>query len=539
MEKIKEIISTTIPEAVIEQKQYLTITVEPEKFRLLAETVRKESFDYLIQLNGVDEGEKLGVVYFLTSSEFPKRQIVLKTATADRENPRLMSVFDLWEAAYINEREVYGLLGIRFVNHPDMRRLFIPTRWKGFPLRKDYDMNAEENKFSIESCQESDNLTRLTFDNNDIIEVEEKIFEEEEYVVNIGPQHPATHGVMHFRVALEGEIVKKLDMNCGYIHRGIEKLSESLTYPQILHFTDRLDYLAAHINRHALAMCVEKGLELEIPERVEYIRTIMDELTRIGSHLLAWATMCMDMGALTAFIYGMRDREKIMDIFNDNCGGRLIMNYNVIGGVMYDIKPNFQKEVKAYISYQREKLKEYNALFTGNVIAKQRMEGVGILTKEDVISYGITGPGGRASGFECDLRKIAPYSAYDKVDFKQIIRTEGDSFARYICRLDEIEESLKIIEQLIDNIPAGDYSVKTKAVIKLPEGEYFERIEACRGEFGVYIQSRGDKFPYRMKFRSPSLALVSAMSKVTRGEKIADLIAIGGSLDYIVPCVDR
>lgn len=542
MEKIKEIILAAIPDAIFEEKQYLNVTVEPNKLHLLAETIRYNKdtqFDYLIQLNGVDLGDKLGVVYLLTASQKPTHYIVMKTFTEERENAQLYTVSDIWETANLNEREVFGLLGVRFINHPDMRRLFLRNSWTGYPLRKDYDTNPELNKLSLESKDESDTLTRLTFNNHEIIEVEENIFEEEEYVVNIGPQHPATHGVLHFRVSLDGEIVRKLDMNCGYIHRGIEKLSESLTYPQILHFTDRLDYLSAHINRHALCMCVEKALELEVPERAQYIRTIMDELTRIASHLLAWACICMDMGALTAFIYGMRDREKILDMFEETCGGRLITNYNVIGGVMADIHPNFKQKVKDFIPYMREKYKEYNKIFTGNVIAEQRMKGIGILSKEQAISFGVTGPSGRASGFHCDVRKTAPYAAYGKVKFEEVTRTEGDTYARYICRLEEILESLNIIEQLIDNIPEGDFCAKTKAIIKLPEGEYFQRVEAARGEFGVYISSKGEKFPDRIKFRSPSMTLVSVMDTLTRGEKIADLIAIGGSLDYVVPDIDR
>lgn len=542
MEKIKEIILATVPEAILEENQYLTVTVDSDKLHLLAETLRYDKntlFDYLIQLNGVDLEEKLGVVYLLTSSYYTSHYVVMKTFTTDRENPQLFTVSDLWDTAHINEREVYGLLGIRFINHPDMRRLFLRNSWKGYPLRKDYNQDPVVNVLSVESQEESDKLTRLSFLNNEVIEVEENIFEEEEYVVNIGPQHPATHGVLHFRVSLDGEIVRKLDLDCGFIHRGIEKLSESLTYPQILHFTDRLDYLSAHINRHALCLCVEKAIELEIPERAKYIRTIMDELSRVGSHLLAWACMCMDMGALTAFIYGMRDREKVLDIFEQTCGGRLITNYNVIGGVMADLHPDFSKKVKDFIPYMRKKLKQYDAIFTGNVIAQERMKGIGVLTKENAISYGVTGPAGRASGFKCDIRKIAPYGAYDKVNFTEIIREEGDTFARYLCRLQEITESLNIIEQLIDNIPEGDYCAKAKAIIRLPEGEYFSRVEAARGEFGVYILSKGDKTPYRIKFRSPSMALVSTMELLTKNEKIADLIAIGGSLDYVVPDIDR
>ena len=280
-------------------------------------------------------------------------------------------------------------------------------------------------------------------------------------------------------------------------------------------------------------------MQLEIPERTQYIRTIVDELTRVASHLLAWACMCMDMGALTSFIYGMRDREKIVEIFEETCGGRLIMNYNVIGGVMYDVGPNFQRKIKEFIPYMRKMLKEYHQIFTGNIIAKERMIGIGVLTKEQAISYAVTGPSGRASGFSCDLRKYRPYAAYDKVKIEEVLRYEGDSFARYMNRLDEIPQSLDILEQLVDNIPEGDYAVKTKGIIRIPEGEYYEMVEAPRGIFGVYINSKGDKSPYRVKFRPPCLSLVSIVDPISRGEKIADLIAIGGSLDYVVPDIDR
>ena len=299
------------------------------------------------------------------------------------------------------------------------------------------------------------------------------------------------------------------DVHSGYIHRGIEKLSESLTYPQILHFTDRLDYLSASINRHGLCLCVENAAQIEVPERAQYIRTIMDELTRIDSHLLAWSAMTNDLGATTAFIYGMREREIILDIFDKTCGGRLIMNQNVIGGVMFDIYTDFQKDVNEFIPYMREKLKQYDRFFSHNVIALGRMIGIGKMTKEEAITYAVTGPAGRGSGWSCDIRKHIPYALYDKVEFKEIIRTEGDSYARYLNRLDEIEESLHIIEQLIDNIPEGDICAKTKAIIRLPEGEYYQRVEAAKGEFGIYIDSKGDKTPYRLKFRSPSMALVS------------------------------
>jgi len=286
-------------------------------------------------------------------------------------------------------------------------------------------------------------------------------------------------------------------------------------------------------------MCVEKAGGIEVPERAQYIRTIMDELNRIESHLVAWSAQTNDLGATTAFIYGMREREIILDMFEKICGGRLIINQNVVGGCMFDIYPEFQKDVKSFIPYMREKLKQYDSFFSHNVIALGRMVGVGKLNKTDAISYAVTGPAGRASNWSCDVRKHQPYALYDKVDFKEVIRTEGDSYARYMNRLDEIEESLKIIEQLIDNIPEGDYLAKTKAIIRLPEGEYYQHVEAGKGLFGVYIESRGDKTPYRLKFRSPSMALVSVMPLICKNEKISDFIGIGGSMDYVIPDIDR
>ena len=542
MEKIKKLILDTVKDAVIEEKQKLTITVTSDKLHLLAKTLRDNAalpFDVLVYLIGMDRGEELGVNYLLSSSTDLSKELVLKTGTIDRVNPLLYSVTNLFETAHFNEREVFALLGIRFINNPDMRKFFLNADSNGFPLRKDYDANPELNPLSLESVDMIDTAPRIMEIDGKLVEETVNIFGDDDYIINIGPQHPSTHGVMHFRTALDGEIVKKIDVHSGYIHRGIEKLSEALTYPQILHFTDRLDYLSANINRHGLCMCVEKASEIEVPERAQYIRTIMDELNRMDSHLLAWACQTNDLGATTAFIYGMREREIILDIFDKTCGGRLIINQNVIGGVMFDIYPDFQKDVKSFIIYMREKLKEYDRFFSHNVIALGRMIGIGNLSKEDAISFAVTGPAGRASGWSNDLRKHTPYALYNKVEFKEIIRTEGDSYARYMNRLDEIEESLHIIEQLIDNIPEGDICAKVKPIIRIPEGEYYQGIEAAKGIFGVFIESRGDKFPYRLKFRSPSMALVSVMPLICKNEKVSDFIGIGGSMDYVIPDIDR
>ncbi len=527
-----------------EKGSTITVVVPKDKLHETAKELRYNpgiSFDFLIDLIGMDLGEALGINYYISSSQFPDNIIVLQTSTDDREKPELFSVTDLWEVANIYEREVFDYFGIRFINHPDMRHLFLRTDWNGYPLRKDYDASPEKNPIPLEndSIERMEDVMTINMEMGKPVETHKPLFGEQEYVVNFGPQHPSMHGVLHLRVALEGEQVTKIDPNFGYIHRGIEKMCESYTYPQILHLTDRLDYLSGTMNRHAFALCCEKALELEVPERAHYIRTIFDELTRIASHLLGWGCMAMDMGSITAFVYGMRDREKIMDIFEETAGGRLMANYSVIGGVSKDIHPNFQKRVKEFIPYMRKMLKEHHILFTGNPIARDRMVNVGKLSKEKAISLGVTGPSGRASGWSNDIRKIDPYAAYRHVDFKEMIRQDGETFDRYIIRLDEIEESLKIIEQLIDNIPGGAYAAKTKAIIRLPEGEFFQRVENARGEFDVYINSKGEKNPYRVKFRSPSMTLAGSLDSIASGYKVADLIMIGASLDYVIPCIDR
>jgi len=362
--------------------------------------------------------------------------------------------------------------------------------------------------------------------------------EREEYIINIGPQHPSTHGVLRLETCLQGEKVKYLIPHCGYVHRGIEKISEKLTYPQLLHLTDRMDYLSAHINNEAVALCVENAMEVEVSDRVKYIRTILAELNRIASHQLWWSAFGMDLGALTTFFYGMRDREKILDIFEETTGSRLIQSFITPGGLMSDVHPNFPRRVKEFIKYFRNKLPEYDALLTGNVIFHERTKGIGILSKEDAIDFAVTGPSGRASGFHCDVRKIAPYSAYPFVNFNEITYTEGDTYHRYLVRMNEMRESMTIIEQLIDNIPPGPIMLELKA-IKAPKGDYYQRVETARGELGVFIVSDGGPSPARIKYRSPNFSNLFVLNRLAAGHKIADLVAISGSLDLVIPDIDR
>ncbi len=368
---------------------------------------------------------------------------------------------------------------------------------------------------------------------------EDLLTEEGEFIINMGPQHPSTHGVLHLKIWLDGETVKRIQPNLGYIHRSIEKMSESLSYRNFIFATSRMDYLAAHVNNEACALTVEKGLQLEVPQRAKVIRTILSELTRLQSHQLWWGCTGLDLGGVTPFFYAFREREAIMEIFEETCGARLTQNYMVPGGIMYDVHPNFQKRVKDVMIQIKGKFEEYDNIMTGNVILENRLKGVGYLSKEDALSYGVTGPTARASGLSCDLRKSNPYSAYDQVQFDEILDTGGDCYARYMVRMREMRQSVSIIEQLIDNIPEGDFQAKTKNVIKLPKGEFYQRVETPRGELGVFIVSDGAASPYRIKYRSPGFSNLSALPIMAKGGKIGDLVAIMATIDLVIPDIDR
>jgi NADH-quinone oxidoreductase subunit D len=369
------------------------------------------------------------------------------------------------------------------------------------------------------------------------LQIEPNVFDD--MVINVGPQHPATHGVLHLVITLNGETIKKVEPHLGYIHRSIEKMCESLSFRQFIYVTSKMDYLSSHINNHGCCLCVEQGLQIEVPQKAQVIRVLMDELTRIASHVLWWGAMAMDVGALTPFFLSFREREMINDIMEESCGTRLTMNYMVPGGVMADVHPNFVRRVNEFISHFKSKIDEYDELVTNNVIFQNRTKGVGVLSKEDAISFGVTGPAARGSGVNCDIRKLFPYEVYQQLNFEEVIETAGDSFARYVVRLKEMRQSMHIIEQLIDNIPEGDFQAKTKAVLKLPKGEYYSRVETARGEFGVYIVSEGGTTPYRIKFRSPGFSNLSVLDHIARGGKIGDLVAMMGTLDLVIPDIDR
>ncbi len=367
-----------------------------------------------------------------------------------------------------------------------------------------------------------------------------KDIQTEPFVINIGPQHPSTHGVLYLEVKLDGEIVIDCACHIGYLHRSFEKLAENRTYTQFIPFTDRLDYLASMNNNLAYVMAAEKLLKVQVPERAQYLRVLMAELNRIASHLLAIGTFAQDLGAFgTPLLYCFREREKILDIFDALCGNRLTYNYMRIGGVQFDLTPGIETAIRQFIPYMRSKLGEYEWLLTNNPIFLARTKNIGVLSKEMALNYSITGPNLRACGVNRDLRKDLPYLVYDKFKFDVPVGKAGDAWDRYRVRMDEIEQSLKIVEQALGGLPSGDPCVKVGKIFKPAAGDAYMRTENPRGELGFYLVGDGTTNPYRLKIRAPSFSNLAVLPELVRGLKVADIICILGSLDVVMGEIDR
>lgn len=360
----------------------------------------------------------------------------------------------------------------------------------------------------------------------------------EEYWINMGPQHPSTHGVLRLVMKLDGESVLQVVPHLGYIHRSIERMSEWDVYPQLIHFTDRMDYLSSMMTNWAYVQSVEKSLGIQVPERAEYIRVIVAELNRLSSHTMWFGAYCMDLGAATAFFWGFREREMVVDLFEALCGQRLTYNYMRIGGVSKDLTEDFIPKVKDICETIKKALVEYENLVSKNVIFQARTKGIGILSKEAAISYGCSGPVLRGSGVKHDLRKDDPYSVYPRFQFDIPVGKNGDCWDRYQVRMEEMRQSIRILEQAIAQIPGGPVMADVKGV-RPPKGEYFARLETARGDMGVYFVSQGGTKPYRMKYRTACFNNLACLPEISVGWKVADVVSILGSLDVVIPDIDR
>ncbi|MGA8944152.1 MAG: NADH-quinone oxidoreductase subunit D [Thermoactinomyces sp.] len=361
----------------------------------------------------------------------------------------------------------------------------------------------------------------------------------EEMLLNVGPQHPSTHGVLRLKVKIDGEIIVDAEPVIGYLHRGTEKLAEDLNYTQIIPYTDRMDYISAMTNNYAIVHATERLMQLEIPERAEYLRVIAMELNRVASHLVWIGTYLLDLGAMTPFLYCFRDREEILDLFNELTGARMTFNYMRVGGVKWDAPPGWIEKVGKFVERMKKEIKEYHDLITGNEIFIQRTKGIGKVTKELAIEYGLSGSNLRVTGVNWDLRKDKPYSIYERFDFDVPVGKNGDLYDKYLCRMGEIEQSLRIVEQAIDQFPeSGPILAKVPKVLRVPEGEVYVGIESPRGELGCHIVSKGKDKPWRLKFRRPSFYNLQIIPVLLKGENISNLVAILGGIDIILGEVD-
>lgn len=362
----------------------------------------------------------------------------------------------------------------------------------------------------------------------------------ETFVLNLGPQHPATHGVLRVKMTMDGEYVVRAQPVCGYIHRMQEKMGENRTYTQYLPNTSRIDYLSAMHYTHAFVGAVERATKIQPPPRAEYLRVMTSELNRISSHLVWWGAFLLDLGGFTPMLYAFDDREKILDLLESITGARLTYCYYRIGGLYNDVDDAFLQGTREFVAHMRPRLKMYDDLVTGNIIFRKRLEGIGPIDQEMCRKYGATGPVVRGAGLAYDVRRAEPYSIYPELDFEIPTCPEADSLARYKVRMLELEQSLRIIEQTLDKLPSGPVMAeKVPRVVKLPAGDYCYAVEAARGRFMVRIVSDGKDIPYRVKLRTPSLSNLSVFEEASQGMLLADALAMMGSLDLVIPDIDR
>jgi NADH:ubiquinone oxidoreductase subunit D/NADH:ubiquinone oxidoreductase subunit C len=489
-----------------------------------------------------------------------------------RENPTLASLVPVYPGAEFQEREAWDLFGIRFTGHPDLRRILLWEGFAGHPLRKDWKepyfeeegkpfksrwpegraaLAELENPFgdNVQYPAEFDPDTFVPSAEAALYEgLNQSIIEDpsdlqtDHIVVNLGPQHPSTHGVFRMATVLDGETVVGLKPVMGYLHRNHEKIGERNTFLGNMPFTDRLDYITSMSNNFGYAVAIEKLMAIKPPERAEYLRVIMAELTRINSHLLSVGFLLNDLGAFfTPMLYSLEERELILDIFEAVSGSRMMCNYFRFGGVAKDLPEGVLPRIRDLV-YERfpRKLEEFHKYLTGNEIIRTRCEGCGVITGEQAIAFSTSGPILRASGVPYDLRRADPYSIYDRFDFDVAVRYHGDVFDRYLVRMDEVEQSLRILQQAVRDIPEGPIQTgKPQYQVRVPAGETYGRVEGPKGELGFYVVSNGKPNPWRYHVRAPSFINLTSLASMCIGNKIADAVVILGSVDIVLGEVDR
>ncbi len=530
-----------------------------------------QPFVLLYDITAIDERDKskkderakdFTVVYHLLS--FERNYFIRLKVALQGEYPSLPSITSVFKNANWYEREVYDMFGIRFDGHPHLQRILMPITWEGHPLRKEHPARATEmGPFRL-------------YDEKQDLEQEALQFKPEEWgmerqsddadfmFLNIGPQHPGTHGVLRIILQLDGEDIVDAVPEIGFHHRGAEKMGERQSWHTYIPYTDRVDYLGGVMNNLAYLLAVEKLAGIEVPDRVKVIRVMLCELFRINSHLVWFGTFAQDLGQLSPVFYMFTDREKVFDIIEAICGGRMHPNWFRIGGVAQDLPNGWDKLVRDFVAYFPKQLREYNNMVIRNSLFKARTKGIGIYTLEEAFEWGVTGPGLRACGFDYDFRKKQPYSGYEMFDFEIPIAHNSDCFDRAIVRVEEMRQSLRIVEQCLNNMPEGNYKADhplTTPPLKkhtmqdietlithflnvswgpvIPPGEAMSCIEATKGANSYYLISDGNTAAYRVRIRAPSFPHMQMVPYISKGYTVADLLAILGSVDYVLADIDR
>lgn len=559
-----------------ERENYEGYLVEPEGLLEFARTLRDEmGYDYLSSVTGVDylPDGVMEVVYHAYRTEGGPAML-FKTQTP-RDKSVVPSLVSVYPGAEFQEREAWDLMGIRFSGHPDLRRILLWEGFEGHPLRKDWKeaYYEEEGKpfdnrwpggevYRIEDqipfhknvqyppeftpegwVPEGDHslyagMGRFTSDNGD----EGGALDTEQIIVNLGPQHPSTHGVFRMVAAIDGETITELKPVMGYLHRNHEQIGERNTFLMNMPYTDRLDYISSMSNNFGYALAVEKLMDIKPPERTEYIRVIMAELTRIVNHMWAIGFLLNDLGAFfTPALYAINERELILDVFEATAGSRMMCNYFRFGGVSRDLPPGVLETIRELVMERLpRRIDELDTYLTENEIIQARCMGVGVLPAEQAIAYSAAGPVLRASGVPYDVRRADPYSIYDRFEFDVAVRYGGDVYDRYLIRVDEMRESVKILQQAVKDIPEGEIQTgKTQYQVRVPAGESYGRVENPKGELGFYVISNGKPNPWRYHVRAPSFINLTALEEMCKGNKIADAVAILGSIDIVLGETDR
>jgi NADH-quinone oxidoreductase subunit C/D len=583
MHPVLDILKAQFPDAVLSVHQDkdrgdLSARVKAARMLEIARFLHDDprmAFDHITDVCSADypdDPERFEVIYHVLS--LPHAVRLRLKARVTGEHPTIPSVAGVWKGANFMERETYDLMGITFSGHPDLRRILMPENYdEGYPLRKDFPTEGRGWRSSFPFLPKMDESATAS-DDNEVPEAEKKVFRSgsgagstrrtEELLLNMGPQHPSTHGVLRVVLELDGERVVKATPDMGYLHRGVEKLSEGLAYMQIIPHTDRLDYVCSMTNNYAYVRAVEKLLNLAVPERAEYIRTIVAEMQRIIGHLFWLGTQALDIGAMTVFFWTFREREVLLDMFEKLCGARLTLNYYRIGGVDSDFTPDLVQRMNEFLDTFQAHISEYDSLIANNRIWIGRTKNVAVISAEDAINFGLTGPPLRGSGVKYDVRKMEPYGAYDKVEWEVPVGKNGDTYDRYWIRMEEMRQSARIIRQCLAQMPQGPIIADAPQIIpppkanvmrdmeslihhfiiftqgfKPPKGETYCATEAPKGELGFFIISDGSPRPYRLKIRAPSFVHMGAFDHMARGYLISDIITIFGTYDIVMGECDR